>query len=564
MGRRKYVLIVDDCQQDRMAVADVLRSDYDILEACNGKQALEILSRKRAQISLIMLDLMMPVMDGYEFLEMYRKRKEYSYLPVVVCTTEDDPEREQKSLELGAWDFVLKNSSPGIMRLRAGNAIEKSKVRFLEYDFLTGIYGQQKFYQATRELLDQRAGANFAFIHFDIDRFRIINTLYGSKEGDRLIHFVAGAIRKVMTAYGRGTYGRLGGDVFGMCVPYEDGAAIYHILEGIRAEIRKHSVHYYLETCAGIYLVDDPDMEVAAMHDNAEIAAAQCKGQYMVHDVLYTEEIGQKVLREQHIIDEMDAALAEQQFIVYFQPKYQLKKMAPYGAEALVRWKKPGGEIVLPNEFIPIFERNGFITKLDYYVWEKVCQFIDSELSQGRNPAPISVNVSRVNLYNPDFMDSLIDLIHRYHIPPHYLNLELTESVFSEDAELIQRAVNYLHDAGFTILMDDFGSGYSSLNILKDVDLDVLKIDMKFFSKGNTAEKGAKIIEAVIRMAESLDMMVIAEGVEEKHQVDFLNDLGCDYIQGYYFGRPMSQDQYEKLTNHDEEEQHDMPQPESS
>lgn len=564
MGRRKYVLIVDDCQQDRMAVADVLRSDYDILEACNGKQALEILSRKRAQISLIMLDLMMPVMDGYEFLEMYRKRKEYSYLPVVVCTTEDDPEREQKSLELGAWDFVLKNSSPGIMRLRAGNAIEKSKVRFLEYDFLTGIYGQQKFYQATRELLDQRAGANFAFIHFDIDRFRIINTLYGSKEGDRLIHFVAGAIRKVMTAYGRGTYGRLGGDVFGMCVPYEDGAAIYHILEGIRAEIRKHSVHYYLETCAGIYLVDDPDMEVAAMHDNAEIAAAQCKGQYMVHDVLYTEEIGQKVLREQHIIDEMDAALAEQQFIVYFQPKYQLKKMAPYGAEALVRWKKPSGEIVLPNEFIPIFERNGFITKLDYYVWEKVCQFIDSELSQGRNPAPISVNVSRVNLYNPDFMDSLIDLIHRYHIPPHYLNLELTESVFSEDAELIQRAVNYLHDAGFTILMDDFGSGYSSLNILKDVDLDVLKIDMKFFSKGNTAEKDAKIIEAVIRMAESLDMMVIAEGVEEKHQVDFLNDLGCDYIQGYYFGRPMSQDQYEKLTNHDEEEQHDMPQPESS
>lgn len=564
MGRRKYVLIVDDCQQDRMAVADVLRSDYDILEACNGKQALEILSRKRAQISLIMLDLMMPVMDGYEFLEMYRKRKEYSYLPVVVCTTEDDPEREQKSLELGAWDFVLKNSSPGIMRLHAGNAIEKSKVRFLEYDFLTGIYGQQKFYQATRELLDQRAGANFAFIHFDIDRFRIINTLYGSKEGDRLIHFVAGAIRKVMTAYGRGTYGRLGGDVFGMCVPYEDGAAIYHILEGIRAEIRKHSVHYYLETCAGIYLVDDPDMEVAAMHDNAEIAAAQCKGQYMVHDVLYTEEIGQKVLREQHIIDEMDAALAEQQFIVYFQPKYQLKKMAPYGAEALVRWKKPSGEIVLPNEFIPIFERNGFITKLDYYVWEKVCQFIDSELSQGRNPAPISVNVSRVNLYNPDFMDSLIDLIHRYHIPPHYLNLELTESVFSEDAELIQRAVNYLHDAGFTILMDDFGSGYSSLNILKDVDLDVLKIDMKFFSKGNTAEKGAKIIEAVIRMAESLDMMVIAEGVEEKHQVDFLNDLGCDYIQGYYFGRPMSQDQYEKLTNHEEEEQHDMPQPESS
>ena len=314
----------------------------------------------------------------------------------------------------------------------------------------------------------------------------------------------------------------------------------------------------------GIYDILDNNLDVRNIIARATLAAKQCKGQYMIHEARYTEELRAKIIREQNIINEMEHALETGEFVVYFQPKYELDHCRPSGAEALVRWKKPSGEIVLPNEFIPIFERNGFITKLDYYVWEKVCQFIDSELSQGRNPAPISVNVSRVNLYNPDFMDSLIDLIHRYHIPPHYLNLELTESVFSEDAELIQRAVNYLHDAGFTILMDDFGSGYSSLNILKDVDLDVLKIDMKFFSKGNTAEKGAKIIEAVIRMAESLDMMVIAEGVEEKHQVDFLNDLGCDYIQGYYFGRPMSQDQYEKLTNHDEEEQHDMPQPESS
>lgn len=154
-------------------------------------------------------------------------------------------------------------------------------------------------------------------------------------------------------------------------------------------------------------------------------------------------------------------------------------------------------------------------------MWEKVCQFIDSELSQGRNPAPIRSTYPESTSITRILWISLIDLIHRYHIPPHYLNLELTESVFSEDAELIQRAVNYLHDAGFTILMDDFGSGYSSLNILKDVDLDVLKIDMKFFSKGNTAEKGAKIIEAVIRMAESLDMMVIAEGVEEKQSCGF-------------------------------------------
>ena len=223
--------------------------------------------------------------------------------------------------------------------------------------------------------------------------------------------------------------------------------------------------------------------------------------------------------------------------------------MSPHGAEALVRWQKPNGTLVSPADFVPVFEKNGFITKLDYYVWEKVCQFIRGELDGGREPAPISVNVSRVNLYNPQFMETLINLVEKYKIPPRYLHLELTESVFSEEARTIQSAIKYLHKAGFTIMMDDFGSGYSSLNVLKDLDLDVLKIDMKFFSKGNTAEKGAKIIEAVIKMAESLDMTVIAEGVEEKGQVDMLTNLGCDYIQGYYFAKPMPQAQYEKLTN---------------
>ena len=543
MGRRKYVLIVDDCQQDRMAVADVLRSDYDILEACNGKQALEILSRKRAQISLIMLDLMMPVMDGYEFLEMYRKRKEYSYLPVVVCTTEDDPEREQKSLELGAWDFVLKNSSPGIMRLRAGNAIEKSKVRFLEYDFLTGIYGQQKFYQATRELLDQRAGANFAFIHFDIDRFRIINTLYGSKEGDRLIHFVAGAIRKVMTAYGRGTYGRLGGDVFGMCVPYEDGAAIYHILEGIRAEIRKHSVHYYLETCAGIYLVDDPDMEVAAMHDNAEIAAAQCKGQYMVHDVLYTEEIGQKVLREQHIIDEMDAALAEQQFIVYFQPKYQLKKMAPYGAEALVRWKRAEGTMVSPGEFIPLFEKDGLIVRLDEYVFRKVCSIQGERIRSGKKILPISVNLSRASIHYDNMICRYVKIVEENGIPFSSVPIELTETAALYN-DRISKLIEKMVDAGFELHMDDFGSGYSSMTSLNQLPFDTLKLDKSLIDYIENF-RGQQVIRHTISLAHSLGMKVLAEGVEKEKQVEILRSLSCDEIQGFYYARPLPWENFE-------------------
>lgn len=548
--RRNQILIVDDGKLNRASFAAILKSDYGILEAEDGKQALEMLSKNESTIALVILDLVMPVMDGYEFLEVYRQKAEYRYIPVIVATVNDDAENERKCLALGAWDFIPKTFHPEIIRFRVRNAIEKSKVRLLEYDSLTEIYSEQKFYQATRELLDKAGDENFAIIHFDIDRFKIINAFYGTKEGDKLICYVANAIRTVMTDYDlRSTYGRVGGDVFAICMPYQELGDIYNVLEHIKERIRRHSVHYYLETCAGIYLIEDKNMDVVEIFDKASMAATQCKEKYMVHESMYTKELSDNLKREQQIIDEMDDALANQEFVVYFQPKYEVEGRSPGGAEALVRWQKPDGTMVSPGAFIPIFEKNGFITKLDYYVWEKVCQFIRSELDSGRRPAPISVNVSRVNLYDPKFLESLIDLVERYKVPPKYLHLELTESVFSDNATIIQDAVFYLHKAGFTILMDDFGSGYSSLNVLKDVDLDVLKIDMKFFSKGGAAEKGAKIIEAVVKMADSLNMTVIAEGVEEQEQVDFLSKLGCDYIQGYYFAKPMPQEEYQKLMN---------------
>ena len=218
----------------------------------------------------------------------------------------------------------------------------------------------------------------------------------------------------------------------------------------------------------------------------------------MIHEARYTEELRAKIIREQNIINEMEHALETGEFVVYFQPKYELDHCRPSGAEALVRWKKADGTIVSPGDFIPVFESNGFIIRLDYYVWDQVCQFIKNNLAHRGDSEVISVNVSRVNLYN-------------------------------------------------TILMDDFGSGYSSLNVLKDIDIDVLKIDMRFLSKGSSEERGEKILEAVIKMAKSLDMLVIAEGVEEEKQVKMLKRLGCDYIQGYYFAKPMPKKDYVKL-----------------
>ena len=297
----------------------------------------------------------------------------------------------------------------------------------------------------------------------------------------------------------------------------------------------------------GIYDIQDNNMDVRNILARATLAAKQCKGQYMVHEARYTEELREKIIKEQNIINEMDHALETEEFVVYFQPKYELNHYKPMGAEALVRWKKADGTIVSPGDFIPVFESNGFIIKLDYYVWDKVCQLIKNNLNHRGDSEVISVNVSRVNLYNPEFLESLVNLVEKYKIPPKYLHLELTESAFSDDARMIQNAVDYLHKAGFTILMDDFGSGYSSLNVLKDIDIDVLKIDMRFLSKGSSEERSEKILEAVIKMAKSLDMQVIAEGVEEEKQVKMLKRLGCDYIQGYYFAKPMPKKDYIKL-----------------
>lgn len=552
MEKRNEILIVDDNKLNRQSFSDILKDGYGILEAENGKEALEIIKKKKDTIAAVILDLVMPVMDGFGFLELFQENSEYRYIPVIVATTNDDTENEKRCLELGVWDFIPKTFHPEIIRFRVLNAINKSRVRVFEYDYLTGIYNQQKFYQMTRQMLDESGDEKFAFVHFDIDRFKMINSFYGVKEGDRLICKLADVIRQVMQGFEKGTYGRISGDIFGLCFPFWSEEEIIRTIKRIKEATKNYAVHYYLETSAGIYIIEDKEMSVSAIYDNAALAARQCKGHYMVHETFYTKEMGDKLVREQLIISQMDAALREEQFIVYFQPKYELIKFSPFGAEALVRWKKPDGTLISPGEFIPIFEKNGFIIKLDFYVWEKVCQFIRKELDEGREPAPISVNVSRVNLYNPKFLESLVNLVEKYKISPKYLNLELTESVFSDNASLIQEAVDYLHKTGFTIMMDDFGSGYSSLNVLKDVNLDVLKIDMRFLSKGETDSRGEKILAAVIRMAESLNMPVIAEGVEEKQQVEMLSRLGCNYIQGYYFAKPMPLAEYQKLLGNEE------------
>lgn len=543
---KNTILIVDDSKLNRGTLADILKDKYKIIEAENGESGLESLEKYKDDIVLVILDIIMPVMDGFAFMEEFKKRESIRNIPIVVATTENDFETEKRCLELGVWDFIPKIFQPEIIRFRVFNTIKRSMAHSLEHDKLTGLYTVQKFSQRVQVILEENTDTKFTFVRLDIERFKMINNFYGIDAGDRLLVHLAGLIEKYWQNVKNSVFGRVDGDVFGICFEKDDKKLNDFILY-MKQELKKYQAAYYLETAMGIYDIQDNNRDVRNILARATLAAKQCKGQYMVHEARYTEELREKIIKEQNIINEMDHALETEEFVVYFQPKYELNHYKPMGAEALVRWKKADGTIVSPGDFIPVFESNGFIIKLDYYVWDKVCQLIKNNLNHRGDSEVISVNVSRVNLYNPEFLESLVNLVEKYKIPPKYLHLELTESAFSDDARMIQNAVDYLHKAGFTILMDDFGSGYSSLNVLKDIDIDVLKIDMRFLSKGSSEERSEKILEAVIKMAKSLDMQVIAEGVEEEKQVKMLKRLGCDYIQGYYFAKPMPKKDYIKL-----------------
>ena len=444
--KKNKILIVDDNKLNRQSLADIFRKAYQIVESEDGKKALEYLKKdKGLSVAAIILDLIMPVMDGFAFLEEFKKHSEYKYIPIVIATTEDNVENEKRCLEYGVWDFIPKSFHREIIWFRVMNAIKRSKQHFLEYDSLTGIYNRQMFYQKTREMLDDSKDQTFAFIRLDIDRFKMINSFYGAAEGDRLLRCMAHNICGVLSAYKTYNYGRLNSDVFGICVAVEKEQDALLIAQKIREQVKKNGeLRCYLETSAGCYIIRDKEMEVSAIYEHAVIAAQECKGQYMHHEALYTEQMGKEMQREQQIINEMDTALEEKQFVVYFQPKYELDGYTPRGAEALVRWKKPDGTMVSPGEFIPVFERNGFITKLDYYVWEQTCIQLRKWMDEGKNPLPISVNLSRISLYNKDIVNVICNLVDSYRIPRRLFQVELTESAYTGNPKAIKEMMEQL------------------------------------------------------------------------------------------------------------------------
>lgn len=556
MTGKDKVLIVDDAEIDRISLRKILDDDYEIVEAENGQRALDILNAQTEKdtIAAILLDLVMPELSGYQFMQEYQKIETYRRIPVIVATVEGDTATERECLELGAWDFVSKPYDPMVIRFRLKNVIERSQQQLskelkyrADYDTLTGIYNKTKFFEITRALLKQYPDETFAFLRIDVAKFQLVNSFFGVAEGDNLLKYIAEELRAFAGDGVRVSYGRVEADIFCICMPYHDQQTLLEFIKYIRMRVGQYNLEYDIVPTIGVYIIEDRELSVDGMYDRANLAAKKCKGNYIRNYAFYTSDMSEELVKEQRIVNTMKSALDSNEFVLYLQPKYGLQDNTIEGAEVLVRWLSPSRGLVSPGEFIPVFERNGFITKLDYYVWEKTCELLAKWLKEGKNPEPVSVNISRVSLYNPRLVELICGLVEKYQIPPRLLQLELTESAFTTNPQAIRDMMEKFQKAGFSILMDDFGSGYSSLNVLKDIAVDILKIDMKFLSDTDKQGRSENILASVVRMAKWLDMPVVAEGVERRDQVDFLRSIGCEYVQGYYFAKPMSVSEYEEL-----------------
>lgn len=412
------------------------------------------------------------------------------------------------------------------------------------YDELTGIYNKQAFYAKTKEMLLDNPDKNFDLLRINIERFKVLNDLFGESTGDKLLRYIGKFLKEINLPLC--VSGRLYADNFVVC--YEAGKGdSRRMINTLQMVADSFAINNRTILSFGLYRIDDKTLPVSVMCDRANMALWKAKGNFKNPYCEYDEKMRQQVLKEQKIINAMEMAIQNKEFTLYLQPKYDIEKGTIIGAEALVRWISLENGFISPGDFIPVFENNGFVYEVDKFIWEESCRYLRKWLDEGREVHPISVNVSRIDLYDPKLVQHLVDLREKYQLPSQYLELEITESAYTEDPEQIITITRQLREAGFVILMDDFGTGYSSLNMLKDIQIDVLKLDMGFLKSSDYSAKGGNILTAILKMAESLKIQTIAEGVETKEQVEFLKSIGCRYVQGFYYSKPLPVGEFEKL-----------------
>lgn len=435
------------------------------------------------------------------------------------------------------------------LRTRLAGYVALERMAFV--DELTGGPSYNKFKLEARARVKADPQMRHCMVSLDVNNFQYVNDVFGYEEGDAMLRFLYEAIRAGLNE------GELAAreyaDHFVALVAYRQGIeelqprflAFAERLKDYRPACGCGA--YNLSAAAGVYPVEAGVTDVDAMVNRAKIPQKRIKGNAATLYAVYTDELRRQLLAQKQLENRFDQALAGREFLVFYQPKFNLAHRRFAGAEALVRWRDETGRLLPPGEFVPVFERNGDIVRLDQYVLDTVCQDIRRWLNEGRRVVPVSVNVSRLQLLGEGFVETYLRIINEHQVPLHLIQLEFTESLMVENEQVLISVAEALHRAGVMVLMDDFGSGYSSLNMLKCVPLDVLKLDKRFVDDLGRDEKSSAVVEGAITLTHTLGLTATAEGVETKAQFDILARFGCDDIQGYYCARPMPAVQFEEI-----------------
>ena len=543
---RQRVLIVEDDFVNQQVLGQIISTKFAPVYANNGQEALNIL-RGSEEISLVLLDLFMPVMDGFTFMSIIKGDETLKRIPIIVLTS--DRSSEIKSLQLGAHDFISKPyDMPEIILARIERSIklveQTDLVRRTENDLLTGLTTKRYFFEYINYFDQHNPNASMDAVAINIKNFRTINSLLGYRFGDKLLISIANSLKKLLNTY-EGIVSRVDSDIFLLYIKSIDNyeEVITDALEEASFKVYKEG---HVAFKIGVNRVVDRDISVEKRFDDALRAMRLNKDNLKTSLVVYDQKMHENELFHEKLMLGFEDSLKNKEFKIYLQPKMNVSGDKPRlsSAEVLVRWVHPVYGIISPTVFVPLFETNGLITKLDKFVWEEAASQIKKWKDQYGITLPLSINVSRVDLFSATLLDDLMEIMHKYNLSFNELFLEVTESACIEDAKEVTKRVTALKNKGFIIEMDDFGTGYSSLHMLSSLPLDALKIDRSFVLNLFNNEKSKIMVQVIVELAKLLSAKCIAEGVENEEQLLLLKEMGVEIIQGFYFSQPIPTEEF--------------------
>ena len=549
---QKTVLVVDDEEINLEILSSILEGNFNVLKANDGKEALDILLKEEQKIDIVLLDVFMP-MDGREVLKVRQDNPRLRRIPFFVCTS--DKNIEEECFRLGVNDFIKKPyENPDIIVARIKRMIElyedRSILKEVEREKLTNFYNREFFKKYSQQFDSLFPDLKKDMIAISVNRFRLINELYGHAFGDKVLLAITETLNECLENC-RGIVGKDGGSTFIIYAEHHD--SYDDLFNKLTSSINGVAGDMGISIRMGVYPFVDQSMDKEIVIGRTESTADSLLGDYTKTIAIYNEEKQAKTLHMEELLDSFQQALEEEQFKLFFQPKYNIKGNKPEfaSAEVLIRWISPKFGFVNPGEFINLFEENGLIGQLDSYILEKAAKYMGDWKKKYGLLIPLSVNLSRVDIYRPTLVEDIIRFVDSNDIPHSAYYVEITESAFVEDAKEVIPVVNKIRNSGFKVEIDDFGSGYSSFNTLIDLPFDVLKIDMQIIKSMDRSEKVKEIIKMIINLSKTMEAVTVAEGVETAEHYAFLKENGCDVVQGYYLSRPLSLADFEKLIEKD-------------